>query len=148
MQEKYDRQFQRLKEDKHLRFVNHLGSVAMKVELSDRIVEVDATPLQATVLHAFSKKGKSTYVALVQIKLNAVLRLDRYDLHDLADKVGSTDLKVVKHAVNFWINEGVIALREDSGEYVLLETATEEPAVKRESAQCVTAGRWSLTSYV
>jgi hypothetical protein len=57
MQNDYTRSFRRVKQDKHLKFFNMLGSVSLTLELQDRTATFDVTLLQATVVDAFSSKG-------------------------------------------------------------------------------------------
>lgn len=57
LQEDYICSFGKVKQDKHLKFFNMLGTVQLTVELQDRTTDMEVTPLQATVLDAFSKRG-------------------------------------------------------------------------------------------
>lgn len=59
VQSAYDRSFSKLKADKKLRWLPHLGNVNMTIELKDRSVTVDATPVQAAVIELFDKTGDS-----------------------------------------------------------------------------------------
>jgi anaphase-promoting complex subunit 2 len=57
LQEDYICSFGKVKQDKHLKFFNMLGTIQLTVDLQDRTIDVEVTPLQATVLDAFSKRG-------------------------------------------------------------------------------------------
>lgn len=57
MQKQYSTAFNKVKQDKHMKFFNILGSVSLTIEVGDRSVTCNATPLQAAVLDAVSKKG-------------------------------------------------------------------------------------------
>jgi anaphase-promoting complex subunit 2 len=56
MQEEYARKYQQLKPDKKLHWVHQMGSLKLAIELKDRTVEVNATPLEAAVIELFSEK--------------------------------------------------------------------------------------------
>jgi anaphase-promoting complex subunit 2 len=58
VQSAYDRSFSTLKADKKLRWLPHLGNVNMTIELKDRSITVDATPVQAAVIELFNKQGE------------------------------------------------------------------------------------------
>lgn len=59
MQKRYLNTFHKVKQDKHMKFFNVLGSVSLTIELDDRSVTCEATPLQVTVLDALSRGGQS-----------------------------------------------------------------------------------------
>lgn len=107
MQEHYGRTFHHVKQDKHIKFFNMLGSVTMSIETQGRVLDIEASPLQATVIDAFTKRT-------------------RYTWEDMAERIGITDQKIVEHALNFWVNEGVLQ-REEDGAYSLVEAADAEP---------------------
>jgi anaphase-promoting complex subunit 2 len=54
----YEASFTKLKPEKRLEWLPTLGSVTLEVQLKDRTLEIDATPLQAAVLEMFDKKGR------------------------------------------------------------------------------------------
>ncbi|BGP31162.1 hypothetical protein JCM10296v2_002926 [Rhodotorula toruloides] len=90
----YDRSFAALKGDKKLRWLPQLGSVNLTVELKDRTISVDATPLQAAVLELFDKQDTWTSDAL-QTELRVA------------------DLGTVRNALYYWNNLGVVASMPD-----------------------------------
>ena len=57
----YHQAFVRHKPDKFLRWLPLLGSVNLKLELEDRTVEVEATPVQAAVIECFAETGASRF---------------------------------------------------------------------------------------
>ena len=57
IQESYGKEFVNFKPDKRLRWLSHLGSVELAIELSDRTLEVEVNPLEAAVMELFSEKG-------------------------------------------------------------------------------------------
>jgi anaphase-promoting complex subunit 2 len=77
--------------------------VVVKLELADRTVEVEATPLQASITELFE---------------------DQYtwDVQAMSDKLG-VDLFQVRNGLAFWANEGVV--KEEKGVWRLLENAEE-----------------------
>ncbi|WVF67210.1 hypothetical protein IAT40_001958 [Kwoniella sp. CBS 6097] len=99
MQEEYEAAFHHFKPDKHLRFAQHLGTARLTIELEDRIVEVEADPLQASIIELFEQHDRWAVEGLVK-------RLD----------VG---LAQVRTALGWWKEQSV--LREEGGDWVLLE---------------------------
>ncbi|OCF34155.1 anaphase-promoting complex subunit 2 [Kwoniella heveanensis BCC8398] len=99
MQEEYEAAFHHFKPDKHLRFAQHLGTAQLTVELEDRIVEVEADPLQASIIELFEQQDRWTLQALVE-------RLD-------------AGLAQLRAALSWWREQGVV--REERGNWVLLE---------------------------
>jgi len=77
--------------------------VVVKLELADRIVEVEATPLQASITELFEKQ-------------------DTWDTQAMSDKLG-VDLFQIRNGLAFWANEGVV--KEEKGVWRLLENAEE-----------------------
>jgi anaphase-promoting complex subunit 2 len=62
MQEVFEDEFAEHKAGKKLRWMNNLGTVSLDVELEDRTVSVDATPLEAAIIELFSEKGAHIYL--------------------------------------------------------------------------------------
>ncbi|WVR09240.1 hypothetical protein IAU60_006304 [Kwoniella sp. DSM 27419] len=104
MHEAYEAAFHHFKPDKHLRFVQHLGTTHLSLELEDRVVEVEATPLQASIAELF--EGKSTW-----------------SVKELVEKL-EVGLGEVRKALAWWREQGV--LKEDEAGWVLLERAEGE----------------------
>jgi anaphase-promoting complex subunit 2 len=77
--------------------------VVVKLELADRVVEVEATPLQASITELFENQ-------------------DTWDVQAMSDKLG-VDLFQVRNGLTFWANEGVV--KEEKGVWRLLENAEE-----------------------
>lgn len=75
----------------------------VKLELADRVVEVEATPLQASVTELFEDQ-------------------DTWDVQAMSDRLG-VDLFQVRNGLAFWANEGVV--KEEKGVWRLLENAEE-----------------------
>ncbi|GAA5882042.1 hypothetical protein JCM16303_005574 [Sporobolomyces ruberrimus] len=100
VQSAYDRSFSQLKADKKLRWLPHLGNVNMTIELKDRSITTDASPVQAAVIELFDKQDSWTPEALqTELKLS--------------------DLATVRNALFFWNNLGVVmSLPEDQWKLV------------------------------
>lgn len=96
----YEAAFHHFKPDKHLRWLQHLGTVTISLEMSDRIVEVEATTLQASTVELFEGKTEWTIV-------------------DLCEALGVKEESVVRAGLTFWVGEGV--LREQGDVWVLIE---------------------------
>ena len=57
IQESYSREFTTFKPDKKLRWLSHLGSIRLDIQLQDRTVSADVPPLEAAFIELFSEKG-------------------------------------------------------------------------------------------
>ena len=97
----YEAAFHHFKPDKHLRWLQQLGSVTMSLELEDRVVEVEATPLQATLIEVFEQT-------------------DCWTVGDLMEKLEAGE-EAVEAGLAFWKAEGVV--KEHEEQWVLLERA-------------------------
>lgn len=58
LQEEYAKQFSTFKPDKKLRWLPHLGTVHLELQLQDRIVETNVPPLEAAFIELFSTQSK------------------------------------------------------------------------------------------
>lgn len=84
----YERSFTQSKSDKKLRWLPQLGSLNLTIELKDRSLTVDATPLQASIIDLFSTQ-------------------DTWSADLLAAEL-LTDVPTLRNALYFWNNLGVI----------------------------------------
>ncbi|GAA5869819.1 hypothetical protein JCM3774_000505 [Rhodotorula dairenensis] len=100
----YDRAFASKNGDKRLRWMPQLGNVNLTIELKDRKITADATPLQAAVIELFDKQDTWTSEALQQ---------------EL--RVG--DAGAVRNALYFWNNLGVLSSMPDDMWRLLEEQA-------------------------
>ena len=98
----YEAAFHHFKPDKHLRWVQHLGTVNIKLELSDRVVLVEATPLQASIAELFEE-------------------CDEWTLGDIAERLGMHEVPV-RTALVWWAGQGVV---KEGEKWRLLEVAEE-----------------------
>ena len=103
MQREYECAFHRFKPDKHLKWLQHLGTVTVRLELADRIIQVEATPLQTSISECFEER-------------------DVWSVPDLGLKLGIDDEDVIVNALNWWTVHGI--LRGNGGTWTLMETAT------------------------
>ncbi|KAG6841615.1 hypothetical protein C0991_009040 [Blastosporella zonata] len=105
LQEQYSQEFNIFKPDKKLRWLPHLGTVHLELELDDRVVDADVPPLEAAFIELFSEKTVWT-------------------VDDLIAGVGSVDRGSALNALLTWVDRGV--LKEDTeGTFRLLEVAEE-----------------------
>jgi anaphase-promoting complex subunit 2 len=102
-QAKYEAAFHHFKPDKHLRWLQEMGKVSVRLELEDREVAVDVTPLQAAVVELFEGK-------------------DRWSEDELMRKLTIDELSL-RGALAVWAGHGV--LKEDDGAWRLLEVVEE-----------------------
>ncbi|KAF8157822.1 hypothetical protein B0H34DRAFT_656905 [Crassisporium funariophilum] len=116
LQDEYAHEFTVFKPDKKLKWLPHLGTVQVELELEDRVVEVDVPPLEAAFIELFSQKGVWT-------------------LEELIVAVGSIDRGSAIKALSTWVDHGV--LKEDpENTFNLLEKAEEGgPSVVRDSSR-------------
>lgn len=98
-QEAYEHAFHRFKPDKHLRFYQQLGTARLRLELQDRVVEVEATALQAAVVESMEGVESAT-------------------IEEVADKLDVSEMDV-RGAMMFWAGEGVLG--EQAGVWKVLE---------------------------
>ncbi|GAA5986672.1 hypothetical protein JCM10908_003852 [Rhodotorula pacifica] len=107
----YDRAFASNKNDKRLRWMPQLGNVNLTIELKDRKVTADATPLQAAVIELFDKQDTWTSEALQQ-------------------ELKVTDASTVRNALYFWNNLGVLGSMPDDMWRLLEEQAAPSASVE------------------
>ncbi|KXN84038.1 Anaphase-promoting complex subunit 2 [Leucoagaricus sp. SymC.cos] len=118
LQQSYSSQFMRFKPDKTLRFISHLGSVTLHLELQDREVEVTVPPLEAALIELFSDGRKGVWT-----------------LDELREGVGGVDKGSVLKALLTWIDLGVI--RECEGREGLFEVVEVKEEGKEDELFCL-----------
>ncbi|KAF5377908.1 hypothetical protein D9615_006791 [Tricholomella constricta] len=107
LQEQYSKEFTIFKPDKKLRWLPHLGTIHLELQLEDRTIEADVAPLEAAFIELFSSKTIWT-------------------VDELIAGVGSVNRSAALNALLTWVDLGV--LKEDTeGTFRLLEIA-EEPS--------------------
>lgn len=67
LQEQYAQEFAIFKPDKKLRWLPHLGTVHLELQLEDRVVEVDVPPLEAAFIELFSNKREFLWIVITGI---------------------------------------------------------------------------------
>jgi anaphase-promoting complex subunit 2 len=60
LQEQYAREFNVFKPDKKLKWLPHLGTVHLNIELEDRTLNIEVPPLEAAFIELFSQKSLSS----------------------------------------------------------------------------------------
>jgi len=107
----YAATYEHLKNPREIKWVPNLGVVDIELELEDRTLELQVTPVQATIVYAFEDQPV-------------------WKLNELATHMGVEPSFVRKH-INFWVNRGVLReATDDNGvEYRLIETVTKEDAM-------------------
>ncbi|KAF8682314.1 Anaphase promoting complex (APC) subunit 2 [Rhizoctonia solani] len=111
MQEDFEKEYTEHKAGKKLRWMNNLGTVSLDLELEDRVVSADASPLEAAVVELFSEQNV-------------------WGIDGLSSKLGINDSTPVRAALMFWTSNGVLKPLED-GQYELLERVEAEESVAR-----------------
>ncbi|TCD66611.1 hypothetical protein EIP91_001120 [Steccherinum ochraceum] len=89
LQEIYAKEYTTFKPDKRLLWLPHLGTVKLDVELDDRTVSADVTPLEAAFVELFSSK-------------------DTWTVTELLAEVGNVDRTAALKAISTWLNLGVL----------------------------------------
>ncbi|TDL22152.1 ubiquitin-protein ligase [Rickenella mellea] len=123
IQQTYAKEFTTFKPDKRLRWLPHLGTVELSIELQDRTVEVEVSPLDAAIIELFGSGGKTAW-----------------NSQEIIAELGDIDNSSLNKAMMTWIDRGVLFDRGD-GTYEVLEIATSAvkaarpPAPKRPAAQ-------------
>jgi anaphase-promoting complex subunit 2 len=57
--EEYANEYAKIKRGRKLAWLDHLGTVELDIELENRTVSVEASPLQASIIYAFQDPGIS-----------------------------------------------------------------------------------------
>ncbi|KZT73754.1 hypothetical protein DAEQUDRAFT_754204 [Daedalea quercina L-15889] len=109
IQDDYAREFHSFKQDKKLRWLPHLGTIRLEIELQDRTIPVDVPPLEAAFIELFSEK-------------------DTWTVDELIARVGSVDRSAAIKSLTTWVDMGVLK-EEISNQYVLLEVAEDGSSV-------------------
>jgi len=108
IQEQYAREFTTFKPDKKLRWLPHLGTIHLELELQDRVVPADVPPLEAAFIELFAEK-------------------DVWAIDDLIARVGAVDRTAALRALLTWVDMGV--LKQDGEDvYRLMEVAEDGPS--------------------
>lgn len=111
----YERAFSASKSYKRLRWMPQLGNVNMTIELRDRTVTTDATPLQAAIIELFDKQGALTVLrtschALTMVRTSVA---DTWTSENLTQELKVTEAGTMRNALYFWSNLGVLASMPD-----------------------------------
>ena len=62
LQDLFAQEFNIFKPDKILKWLPHLGTVRLELQLDDRTVEADVPPLEAAFIEMFSNKGEFAFL--------------------------------------------------------------------------------------
>ncbi|KAF7364718.1 Anaphase-promoting complex subunit 2 [Mycena venus] len=114
LQTEYAKEFSTFKPDKKLRWLPHLGTVHLELQLEDRTIETDVPPLEAAFIELFSEKSESTLVPHI------------WTMDELIEGVGAVDRIAALKALITWIDLGV--LKEDEENTFRLLEVKEEAA--------------------
>ena len=57
VQDRYAEGFTEFKPDKKLHWLPQLGTITLEIELQDRTIEAEVTPIEAAVIGLFEEKG-------------------------------------------------------------------------------------------
>ncbi|CAK9787026.1 unnamed protein product [Cutaneotrichosporon oleaginosum] len=99
-EQRFEAAFHHFKPDKHLRWLQEQGSATITIELEDRTITVDVTPLQAAVAELFESQ-------------------ETWTEDGLAKKLG-VEVVLVRGALAVWAGHGLVK-NEDDGSWRVLE---------------------------
>ena len=131
MLEQYSQEFSAFKPDKKLRWLAHLGTVHLELQLGDRTVDAHVPPLEAAFIELFSEQGQPMCLCEVQILISFLIGI--WTLDELALRVGSIDRSAAVKALMTWIDLGVLK-EESENTFKLLETVDDGTADPRAMA--------------
>ncbi|KAJ7274011.1 hypothetical protein C8J57DRAFT_1062796 [Mycena rebaudengoi] len=118
LQAQYAKEFSTFKPDKKLRWLPHLGTVHLELQLEDRTIETDVPPLEAAFIELFSSKNV-------------------WSMDELIAGVGAVDRTAALKALLTWVDLGV--LKEDEENVFRLLEVTEEAAPARSAPAAIEA---------
>lgn len=132
MQARYSKAYHKFKPDKRLRWLPHLGTVDVRLELEDRTVECEASVLQASVIELFGSRGGF----LSRLISQAAAHCSRFctfskgipmSLDDLAAVLSVSTHLIEQSGINFWVQKGVLKADRKSGTWEVLERDEDVP---------------------
>jgi len=95
----YANEYAKIKRGRKLAWMDHLGTVELDIELADRELTIEASPVQASILYAFEEKGI--------FPLSLFAEVDQLSIDELCQLTGTSAVSV-KRAVLFWVVHGVV----------------------------------------
>lgn len=108
LQQTYSNHFSQFKPDKKLKFLPHLGTITLELELKDRKMEVTVPPLEAAFIELFAER-------------------EVWRLEELMEGVGGVDKGSALKALLTWIDYGVVEECEgEEGVFRLIEVVKEK----------------------
>ncbi|KAF4576914.1 Anaphase-promoting complex subunit 2 [Pleurotus pulmonarius] len=108
LQDQYMAEFTKFKPDKKLRWLTHLGTVNVELELEDRVIEALVSPLEAAVIELFSEQSEWT-------------------LDGISKRLGLPQPNILSKAISTWLDLGVLAPAGE-GVYRVLEVSADQGA--------------------
>lgn len=121
LQEEYAREFSVFKPDKRLKWLPHLGTVQLEIQLEDRLVTADVPPLEAAIIELFSDGDDAD---TDEEQSEGTINKTTWAFDDLLEAVGSVSKSALIKALATWIELGV--LKEDpENVFVLLDRKEE-----------------------
>lgn len=122
-----------------------LGNVNLTIELKDRMITADATPLQAAVIELFDKQGGSPCHSRGPAPVwsyKNLRRPDTWTAEALQQELRVGDAGAIRNALYFWNNLGVLGSMADDMWRLLEERA----APSAEAALAPVHGEFSSTA--
>jgi anaphase-promoting complex subunit 2 len=115
-QGRYEAGYEGLKSRRKLTWLNQLGQARVEIELSDRTVTVDCSPVEATVVYAFQGGGDEAGEGDGAVQKS---------VEELYEQL-QMDEDLITAALQFWVGKGVLRrVANNSNTYMVAETLTE-----------------------
>ncbi|KAL2142261.1 hypothetical protein VTI28DRAFT_1398 [Corynascus sepedonium] len=120
-QQKYEAGYEGLKSRRKLTWLNQMGQARVEIELRDRTVTVDCSPVEATVVYAFQAADDCN----LEEDGGAVVQKSVEELYEQLQM----DEDLITAALQFWVGKGVLRRvgGANSSTYAVAETLDEEP---------------------
>ncbi|KAL2199550.1 hypothetical protein P885DRAFT_29807 [Corynascus similis CBS 632.67] len=120
-QQKYEAGYEGLKSRRKLTWLNQMGQARVEIELRDRTVTVDCSPVEATIVYAFQTADDCN----LEEDAGAVVQKSVEELYEQLQM----DEDLITAALQFWVGKGVLRRvgGANSSTYAVAETLDEEP---------------------
>ncbi|KAK4251147.1 hypothetical protein C7999DRAFT_37764 [Corynascus novoguineensis] len=120
-QQKYEAGYEGLKSRRKLTWLNQMGQARVEIELQDRTVTVDCSPVEATIVYAFQTADDGN----LDEDVGAVVQKSVEELYEQLQM----DEDLITAALQFWVGKGVLRRigGANSSTYAVAETLDEEP---------------------
>lgn len=109
-----------------MRWLSHLGSIRLDIQLQDRTVSADVPPLEAAFIELFSERGMDPLPRNVYLSFLTLISSEVWTVNDLIERVGPIERPAALKALLAWVDRGVLREENDGADvqrFRLLESA-------------------------